>query len=380
MGSTKRIKYCFILCLMLTFSSCAQEDVVIENANDFEAYLADEMDIQGIPALSIHIFNDQEVLFEQYLGFTNLDQNIPLAQDHLFLLASVSKVVTGVALLQLYDQGLFDLDDPINDYLPFTVKSPYSAADITFKMLLTHTSGIADGAALDDQYYYNEDSPIELADFLENYLTPGGSYYDETDNFHDFIPGADFEYSNIGSALIGVLVESISGQPFDAYCRANIFEPMGMDNSFWRLEEAFGANRTIVQPYEYTGRDFEAIPHYTFTDYPNGGLRANGSDLIKLVSALMQGGAFNNSRLLEQQTVQMMMGQGIETIDDEVGLHLFKMNRNPVLWGHDGGEEGVSTIVGYSPENRIGVVILTNSGEADLDEMLIEAYKLGETL
>lgn len=353
---------------------------MIENVNDFEAYLADEIDIQNIPALSIHVFDDQEILFERHLGFTNLEQNVALAQDHLFLLASVSKIVTGVALLQLYDKGLFDLDDPINDYLPFAVKSPYSAVDITFKMLLTHTSGIADGPAMDDQYYYNEDSPVELADFLENYLTPGGSYYDEAENFHDFTPGEDFEYSNIGSALIGVLVESISGQPFDAYCKANIFTPMGMDNSFWRLEEAFGANRTIVQPYEYSGRDFEAIPHYTFTDYPNGGLRANGSDQVKLVSALMQGGAFNNGRLLEQQTVQMTMGQGIETIDDEVGLHLFRMSRSPLLWGHDGGEEGVSTIIGFNSEDRIGVVILTNSGEADLDDMLIEAYKLGNTL
>ena len=380
MGFTQWIKSCFMLCTMLTLYSCAGEEVVIENASDFEEYLVDEMDIQDIPALSIHIFNDQQMLFERHLGFTNLEQNVALAQDHLFLLASVSKIVTGVALLQLYDQGLFDLDDPINDYLPFAVKSPYSAVDITFKMLLTHTSGIGDGAALDDQYYYNEDSPVELADFLQNYLTPGGSYYDEADNFHDFTPGEDFEYSNIGSALIGVLIESISGQPFDAYCKTNIFAPMGMNNSFWRLEEAFGANRTIVQPYEYAGGDFEAIPHYTFTDYPNGGLRANGSDLVKLVSALMQGGAFNNSRLLEQQTVQMMMGQGIETIDDEVGLHLFRMNRNPVLWGHDGGEEGVSTIIGFNPEDRIGVVILTNSGEADLDDMLIEAYKIGATL
>jgi len=69
-------------------------------------------------------------------------------------------------------------------------------------MHLTHSSGIADGSALDDQYYYGEDSPVELGFFLENYLVSGGDFYNASENFYNFEPGTKHEYSNIGNALI----------------------------------------------------------------------------------------------------------------------------------------------------------------------------------
>ena len=133
---------------------------------------------------------------EDYFGTSQVQQNVALADDHLFLLASISKVVTATALLQLYEDGLFDLDDKINDHLSFNVSIPNHSTDITFRMLLTHTSGIADGSALDGQYYYGEDSPIVLGDFLENYLSPNGNLYNANENFHDFAPGSQHEYSN----------------------------------------------------------------------------------------------------------------------------------------------------------------------------------------
>jgi CubicO group peptidase (beta-lactamase class C family) len=83
-------------------------------------------------------------------------------------------VITATALLQLHEKGLFSLQDATNGYLPFVVENPNFTTPITFQMLLTHTSGIADGTALDDQYYYGKDSPISLRYFLENYLVPGG--------------------------------------------------------------------------------------------------------------------------------------------------------------------------------------------------------------
>ena len=109
--------------------------------------------------MSVLIFKEDNVLYEEYFGQSNVQQNIALANDHLFLLASISKVVTATALLQLNEDSQFSLNDKINDYLPFSVDVPNYSTDVTFQMLLTHTSGIADGSALDNQYYYGEDSP-----------------------------------------------------------------------------------------------------------------------------------------------------------------------------------------------------------------------------
>jgi len=396
------IKLVAVIFVFVFFISCTKENVLIDNPvtienptnvdtptvkgnysndkevlNEFKANLQKEMQNQHIPALSVLVFEADEVLYEGCFGKSNIQQNIRLEKDHPFLLASVSKVVTATALLQLYDRGLFDLDDKINDYLSFDVKIPNAAKDITFRMLLTHTSGIGDGAALDDQYYYGEDSPVELSVFLEDYLTPSGAYYDETDNFYGFKPGNDHEYSNIGAALIGLLVEEIADMDFSEYCKKHIFNPLGMRHTSWKLAEI---DQTIVQPYDYSNGRYEEVEHYTFTDYPNGGLRSTANDLFQFLSAYAQQGKANNYQLLKATTIETMMTLQIPNLSDDMGLHLFQMDKAANLWGHDGGEQGVATIMAFNPRTQIGAIILTNQGEADLDDLLLDAYELGVEL
>ncbi|WP_367391755.1 serine hydrolase domain-containing protein [Lewinella sp. LCG006] len=363
-----------LISILVCFESCGKEEIIINNELEFEEYIQDEMALQNIPALSVLMFKEGDILYENYFGKSHIEQNVSLESDHPFLLASISKVVTATALLQLYEQELFALDNAINDYLPFPVSIPGYTTDISFRMLLTHTSGIADGSALDDQYYYGEDSPVELEYFLRNYLKPGGDFYDATDNFYDFEPGTQHEYSNTGSALIGFLVERLTGTPFDLYCKQNIFNPLGMVNTSWRLEEITG---TIVQPYSFSNGGYEAIEHYTFTDYPNGGLRSTAKDMFTLLSAFVQGGMANNYALLKPITINEMITPQIPAINNEVGLHLFVMDAEHGLWGHDGGEEGVATIMAFNPDTKVGAIILANQGDAELEEILAEAYKLG---
>jgi len=357
-------------------------DATIDNCEDiadFEDFIKVEMDFQNIPAMSILIFKENKILYENYLGKSNLEQSTTLASNDLFLIASLSKVVTATALLQLYDKGRFSLDDNISDYLPFNVNIPNYSKNITFQMLLTHTSGIADGSALDSQYYYGQDPQISLLYFLENYLVDGGDYYNSSENFYDFEPGTEYEYSNEGNALIGLLVEQISGIDFNSYCKENIFNPMGMSNTYWRLDE-IPQTQTIVTPYNYANGQYEAIEHYTFTDYPNGGLRSTGTDMFKLLSAFTQGGQLNNFELLTQNTIDSMITPQIPSLDNEVGLHLFLMDTENGLWGHDGGEQGVATIMAFNPTTKVGAIIFTNQGDAELDEILVETYKLGLTI
>jgi CubicO group peptidase (beta-lactamase class C family) len=378
--SNERMKHLLISLLIIGgfgLTTCRDEAPTIANAEEFDAFVQKEMEEQDIPALSVLVFRENEVLHERYFGKADLSQGPALADNHLFLLASVSKVVTAVALLQLYDQGHFQLDDKINDYLPFAVTVPGENKDITFRMLLTHTSGIADGSALDDQYYYGQDSPVALADFMENYLAPNGQFYNVNENFHDFEPGTQHEYANAGSALIGVLVETISGMEFNAYCKANIFAPLGMGDTFWRLDEI---NQPIARPYDLINGNLQAIEHYTFTDYPNGGLRSTGRDLYKLLHALSQGGISGGVQLLKPGTVEAMLTPQIPAIEEGVGLHLFLMDASFGLWGHDGGEQGVSTIMAFNPVDKTGAIILSNLGDAELDEMLRQAYLLGKKL
>lgn len=170
------------------------------------------------------------------------------------------------------------------------------------------------------------------------------------------------------------MVQEISGINFNTYCKQNIFTPLGMSNTYWRLDEI---SETIVTPYNYENRQYEAVQHYTFTNYPNGGLRSTGKDMFKFLRAFTQGGQSNSFELLTPGTISAMISPQILSVDDEVGLHLFLMDTKNNLWGHDGGEEGVATIIAFNPATGVGAIILANQGEVELDEILVEAYKIG---
>lgn len=364
--------------LLFSFYSCKEDDLEINNSKDYETYLLSEMSEQSIPAASVLIFKGETILYEKYQGYANIQQNTILADNNLFLIASISKVITAAALLQLYENGAFGLDDAINNYLPFNVNVPEHPVQITFRMLLTHTSGIADNdPVLDGQYYYNQDPTISLSFFIENYLKVGGTFYDANNNFHDFEPGTAYECSNIGSALIGVLVENISGQDFNTYCKNNILKPLGMQNTSWRLDEI---TQSIVTPYDFVNGSNQPIQHYTNADYPNGGLRTTVRDLHTFLSAFLNDGTSNSYQVLNKETIDTILTPQFTNSDGEiVGLHLFFDSQNNI-WGHDGGEQGVATTMGFNTMTKVGAIIFTNQGEADLDELWLATYQFGEKL
>ena len=206
--------------------------------NDFhdEAELLDFIEITMenhlIPGLSISIVKGGNIVWNKHFGYANIDENIFVDENTMFILSSASKTITATALMHLFQQNLFSLDDDVDDYLPFDINHPdYPEVPITIKMLLSHTSGIKDN--WNYMPFYDGDSPIDLNYYLSQYFTPGGEFFDISLNFTDFAPGAGFRYSNIGAALIGLLAEEISNQSFNEYCIDNIFQPLGMDDAYW---------------------------------------------------------------------------------------------------------------------------------------------------
>ena len=380
----------FLLALLFTFSlsSCGGENPVPENnvvvepndpsdpnatdKNAFDAYVVSEMKSQGTPAMGVLVFKGNQILHEKYYGKASLEQDINLTKDHLFLVASVSKTVTGAALLRLYDEGKFGLDDPINDYLPFRVNVPNHTTPITFRMLLTHTSSIAD---TDELFVYNfgSDTPIQLKDFMESYLAVGGSLYN-SNNFLEQAAGTKFEYSNAGSALIGVLVEQISNQSFVAYTRQTIFSPLGMNKTSWRLDEITG---TIVQPYKVEDGNFVKIEHYTMPDYPNGGLRTTPREFSNFLNAIMNDGSYNGYQVLKPATAKMMYTPQTP-LDPTMGFHMSLEEESLGLWGHNGGEEGTSTDAVFDPVTKIGIIVFTNVEDIETQEIYIKGFELGK--
>ena len=390
----------------IEINNCRDEDELLQ-------FIESTMETHLIPGVSISIVKDNNIVWEEQLGYANIINDVLVDENTMFILSSISKTVTATALMQLFENELFDLDDDIDDYLPFNVNHPdYPLVPITFKMLLTHSSGIQDNWNV--MTYYDGDPQLELNYYLNQYFTPGGEFYNSNLNFTNSMPGTNYRYTNNGAALIGLLVEEISNQPFNDYCNENIFEPLSMNNAFWFLSEIDNLDQ-VASPYQVTGgsgdscfiigcgiydqsnpcfcdsaciyygdccSDYDDVcgedgtgsssgnlteyENYGYADYPSGQLRTTSNNLAKFMSAYMNDGTYNGVRILDSETIELIKTIHYPTVNSMQGLMWYYKNENGrTLFGHNGGDVGSSTEMFISFSDNLGVVLLTNSNNYD---------------
>ena len=386
----KQIIITIIICILLTINitpttiSTTQNTKKITKLSDnqdaisdliFDSYIQLLMKIAHKPSIAAGIIYDDNLVWSKGYGFYDLENQKKTNEDILYLQASVSKTVTATALMQLYDKGLFDLDDDVNDYLPFNLRNPNHPEDpITIKMILSHRSSLAD----DNLYwialsYLPGDPDVEGFPYpwLEDYLVPGGNGY-SLSTWSDAIPGENFYYANIGFSIIAYLVEILSNQNFNEYCKENIFEPLQMYNSSFRLRDHNISN--IAVPYEYKNGAYFRHPHYGIHIlYPAITLRTSIEEFSHFIIAHMNGGVWNNVRVLKEETVELMHTTHFPTEGNyNYGLGWFisyQENGNKVV-SHSGGYVGVLDRVTIFIDDDIAVMFFSN----ELDSELLDNY------
>ncbi|MDC2984465.1 serine hydrolase [Candidatus Marinimicrobia bacterium] len=385
------------------------ERISYRNEQELVNLIESLVQINNIPGASVAVVKDDRIVLKKYFGFSNLSQNIPVNENTKFILSSVTKTVTATALMQLFEQDLFELDDDIGDYLPFRVIHPdHPQATITFRMLLTHTSGIKDNWSV--MTYYNGDSTYDLSNYIYDYFHPQGAIYNPNLNFNNSYPGTTFEYSNNAVALIGLLVEQLSGDSFNTYCRQNIFNPLGMNDTYWFLSEIENLDE-VAFPYRWIsssqnscfemgcGTNDDNLPcfcdlncvsygdccsdyqsvcgesgtganpnnlvennHYGYSDYPSGQLRSTSNDMAKFMAIFLNEGVYDGVRILDNSTIELMKTIQNPSISSSQGLIWYYKNESGrELFGHNGGDIGSSTEMFISFEDNIGVIVLTNT-------------------
>jgi CubicO group peptidase (beta-lactamase class C family) len=167
---------------------------------------------------------------EYHIGLRDFTRQLPMNEDSKYRIASISKAVTALGLMKLYDQGLFQLDEDISDYLGYEVRNPnHPNVPITFRMLLSHTSSLQDGGGYNGFLSATlNQNPIPN---ISQLIVPGGSNY--TSNMWRLeTPGTYFAYSNVSSGVVGTLIEKISNQRFDLYMQEHILGPLGITGSY----------------------------------------------------------------------------------------------------------------------------------------------------
>ena len=342
---------------------------VYQRTTNLDSFIIAKMDQYHIPGLAASIVRNDEIIWTGTYGFANIEDSIEVTDTTLFMLASVSKTVTAVALMKLWEVGRFGLDDDINNYLPFEVHNPnFPDSVITFRMLLSHTSSIRDNWG--EMPYWSGDSPIPLGQYLEDYLVPGGAYYHSI-NYYNYSPATNFNYSNIAVALAGYLVEEIAGN-FSTFCQDSIFTPLGMSETSWFLEDLDTNN--IAIPYSYSGGTYQAEGFYGYSDYPAGQLRTSSLQLSRFLIAFMQDGVIDTVRILDSATVSLMTTIQYPEIDSNQGLIWYKkLVDSRWIWGHTGGDLGVNTNMFFSQSEGSGAIFLANRYASGFQNNIIDA-------
>jgi CubicO group peptidase (beta-lactamase class C family) len=352
-----------------------------ENPNPnpaIDAYILDKMNVERFPGVSTVIVKDDKIVWLKSYGLADVENAIPVTDTTVFLLASVSKVFTGTAAMQLAENNQIQLDGDVNQYLPWTLQIPgfLPGSSVTLRQLMTHTSSISDNHKAMLTYYGYPDSSITLDDCMQRYFDPDGSDYSPTANFLPNTPGSVYKYSNMATALIGYLVELTSGMPFDQYCNQNIFSKLCMNKTSWFFAD-FDSSQ-VAKPYRFSGGRYIPYEHYGFADYPNGQLRSNVNDLANFMIAYLNSGAFGTNSILTASSISEMWTEQISSLDPTQGLSWYKekiyhSGGITMLWGHNGGGEGVSTEMYLDPINKIGISVLTN-GEGKAISIIDELY------
>jgi len=235
----------------------------------------------------------------------------------LFQVASVSKTVTTVVVLQQVEAGTLSLDSPVNDVLPFQVHHPhYPDTPITLRHLLTHSSGLKDNwDILESTAASNADFHLPLGESLRKLLVPGEEWYSARKSFYRSAPGSMNKYSNVGISLAAYAAEAASGRMFETLAADGIFVPLQMSHTSFRLSTL--PRDLIAEPHEYKRYNHIALGHHGYLDYPAGTLRVNPTNLGRFLIAIMRGGEYDGARILRQSTIDDML---------RVQVHLMSMS------------------------------------------------------
>jgi len=318
--------------------------ITVGHAQSADQLARDRVDAGETPGIVVAVYQDGKTTYYTH-GFANIAAQRKPDSKTLFEIGSITKTFTTTVLAEQVEEGKVKLTDPIQKFLPDGVKSPVRGDKvITFEDLASARSGLPrlpDNMNPADNFNpyldYTED---KLFAFLNNYNLP-----------RDI--GSQYEYSNLGMGLLGVLVSRIDGKLYRETVEQRILNPLGMNSTF--LNSPGRNDKNIAQGYA----DTNLAPAWTWADgsciQGAGGLLSNAEDMMKYLLANMNpkdnalGRAMKNAH-------QPRMEVGRNGMKIGLGWHL----RNKIIW-HNGGTGGFRTFAGFEPEKKMAVVVLTNS-------------------
>lgn len=314
-----------------------------------------------VPGLVAMIVKDGKIVYHEAKGLADVPSNTAMAEDQIFRIASQSKAITSTAIMMLWEEGKFGLDDPISRYIPefsnpqvltgfrygdTTYSTRPASREIRIRDLLTHTSGLGYGLIDGDEQMkmiYHKAGIVDLFTTEPVKISDNIKKLAKLPLHHD--PGSKYTYSE-GLDVLGYLVEIVSGMPFDQFLKTRIFDPLGMNDTGFYLNDAQG-ERLVTVHHKVDG-DWKSYP-VTFydTNYPKtgaktffsggAGLSSTALDYAKFLQMYLNGGTYNGVRILSPTTIQTIMSNQVgDLLGDggkDYGLAFGLVDQNGVAKG-----------------------------------------------
>jgi CubicO group peptidase (beta-lactamase class C family) len=367
----------FILLLFITSFSAVAQDAPLQGFDDYVNKAIKDWDVPGV---AIAVIKDDKIVFAKGYGVREIGKPDRVDERTIFAIGSSSKAFTAATIAMLVDEGKLKWDDPATKYLPgFQVYDPVTTREMTVRDLLTHRVGLERG---DQLWYATEYNRSDVLNRIR-YLKPSSSLRSK------------FGYQNIMYLAAGEIVPAVAEKSWDDFTRERIFLPLGMTSSGTSITPLKNLNN-VAAPHSKFDDKVTAIPYRMIDNIgPAGSINSSVVDMAQWVRLHLNGGKYEGKQLISAANInEMQMPQTIIRLEGQMkvlypqahflsyGIGWFLSDyRGKKLVEHGGSIDGMRALVAMLPEEKLGVVVLTNlSGtilSMPLSYRIFDAY-LGE--
>jgi len=344
---------------MMAELAAAQSPAGERSLQDIDPFIQSVMKEWKVPGLAIAVIQDGKVILSKGYGYRDAERSLPVTPRTLFAIGSISKSFTVTVLSTLVDQGKLDWDKPVRVSLPdFQLQDAVATEQMTARDLVSHSSGLPRHDAV---WYGSSMTRRQMYERLR-YLEPSKSFR------------GGFQYNNLMFMTAGILASQIAGASWEELVRKRIFEPLGMARSNFSVNDSQKAD-DFALPYSPEKEKIKRIPFRNIDEVgPAGSINSSVEEMIRYVQLHIDNGRFGESQILTARSAERMQTPQIVTPGtpeyEETGYRSYGLGlgistyRGNKTVEHGGGIDGFSASLSFMPNKRMGMIILTNSGDA----------------
>ena len=348
-----------LLLLVLSFGQIQSQNFKTQISNA-EAGIKEVMDSSNVVGFSVAVVKHHKIIYTHSFGLKDIEKNIPLTDNSIFRIASISKSFTATSIMQLVEAGKLSLDDDFSKLVGFPVRNPkYPNTVITLRMIMSHTSSVNDS-----QGYFSFDviDPSKNKDYAKCY--------------NNYEPGKGYAYCNLNFNMTGAVIEKKTGERFDLYVKHHILDPLGLYGGYCvdsldksRFATLYEYNndslKLIAATAAYNPRSEEIKNHLigvtTPIFSPTGGMKISATDLAKYMIMHSQKGKYKGGRIISENSAIQMQTK----LSDEEGYGLAletteKLIPGEVMCGHTGSAYGLYSAMFFNAQKEFGIVVICN--------------------